>query len=730
MILFAEDWQKYPTAIADTQTKNLTFLRQAQIYRQMGIKNHAFLLALHQPELQGVDPYDPNLTLDQKTMIGMECRFNPWYYFREVLFVPPQAGPNPVQFRANRGNIALIWSFFNNIDCGLIQPRQTGKSVSVDGLMVNLIYISSSNSKINMITKDDTLRKANVDRLKSIRDILPKYLINVTSRDADNQNELTCNTLGNRYNTGVAQNSESAANNLGRGLTAPITQFDEGPFINFIGVTVPAALAAGIAARAEAELHNRPYGNLFTTTAGKKDDRDGRFMYDMIHGGAVWNERFFDCANKHELKEVVKLNGSGRKALLNITMSHRQLGYTDEWLYDQIAMTGSTGEAADRDFFNIWTSGTQRSPLTVALNEIINKSEMDVLHTEISPDNYILRWYIPEDEIRDRMADGNYVMGLDTSEAVGRDTIAMVIVDVRDLSVIAAGTYNETNLIRFAAYLLWLLVRYTTTTLVIERKSSAQTIIDYLTLKLPMAGHDPFKRLYNKIVDEFREKRTDYEALTRRLEQRDEAFYDLRKAAFGFFTNKDNRILLYTTVLQNAAKQAGQLVRDKSLSAEIRGLVEKNGRIDHAASSHDDMVIAWLLCHWFLSHARNLSHYGINHATVRAGMIGDGKEVSRYDQAAKLQQEGYLAEIDTILDKLKITNDEIAIAKYEHRLKFLSTQIAVSSTEEMLSIDAMIQSSREERQKSQKLQSRQQRTNMQRDTNVWGRPIGQPLYRR
>lgn len=730
MILFAADWQRFPRAIVDTKTTNTSFLRQAQVYQQMGIRNHAFLLALLQPELQGVDPHSPDLTLEQKQMIGMECRYNPWYFFREVVRIPPQAGPTPVPFKANRGNIALIWSFFNNVDCALIQPRQTGKSVSTDCLMINLTYISASNTKINMITKDDSLRKANVERLKIIRDLLPKYLITVTSRDADNQNELTCKALNNSYNTGVAQNSESSANNLGRGLTAPVTQFDEGPFINFIGVSLPAALAAGTAARDEAEKHGRPYGNIFTTTAGKKDDRDGRFMYDMIHGGAVWNEKFFDCKNKKELKEVVRLNGTGRKALLNITMSHRQLGYTDEWLYNAIANANATGEAADRDFLNIWTSGTQRSPLTVALNEVINKSEMDVLHTEISPDNYVLRWYIPEHEIASRMADGNYVIGLDTSEAVGRDTIAMVITDVRDLSTVAAGTYNETNLIRFAAYLCYVLVKYPTTTLVPERKSSAQTIIDYLTLKLPTAGHDPFKRIFNKIVDEFRENKTNYEALNRRLEQRDEAFYDIRKASFGFFTTKDSRLLLYTTVLQNAAKQAGHLVRDRSLSAEIRGLVEKNGRIDHAASSHDDMVIAWLLCHWFLSHARNLSHYGINHATVKAGLLEHGKEGPAINHQQKQQQEVYLNEIDSILEKLKTTNDEIAIAKYEHRLKFLSTQLTATSTEEMLSIDAMIQAAFEDRQKMQKLQARQQRSSIHRDSNIWGRPMGQPLYRR
>ena len=474
-------------------------------------------------------------------------------------------------------------------------------------------------------------------------------------------------------------------------------------------MSLPAALAAGTAARDEAEKHGRPYGNVFTTTAGKKDDRDGRFMYDMIHGGAVWNEAFFDAENRADFKELVLRNCSGRKALVNITMSHRQLGYTDEWLYNAITSAAATGEAADRDFLNKWTSGTQRSPLSVELNERILNSTMDVLHSEISPDRYILRWYIPEEEIEEFMQSGHCIMGLDTSEAVGRDTIALVLTDVRDLSVVAAGTYNETNLIRFAAYLVHLMLKYRNTTLVIERKSTAAMIIDYLLIKLPQAGIDPFRRIYNKIVDEFRENEEAFRQVCTRVEYRNENFYDQRKAKFGFVTNADNRTLLYTTVLQNAAKKAGHLVRDKTLSSEIRGLVEKNGRIDHGASGHDDMVIAWLLTHWFLTNGRNLAHYGIPTSEIMMEVNELGRKVSEEEQAQREQQQAYLTELDTVLDKLKTTIEPMMIAQLEHRLRVISSRLDQASVDDAFSIDALIRNASEERQKRQRLRGQTQR---------------------
>jgi hypothetical protein len=82
MILFQRDWAKYPTAIIDINTPNKSFLRLATLYRSFGVKNHAFLLALVNPELQGVDPFNPALTDEQKAMIALEAMVNPWYYFR------------------------------------------------------------------------------------------------------------------------------------------------------------------------------------------------------------------------------------------------------------------------------------------------------------------------------------------------------------------------------------------------------------------------------------------------------------------------------------------------------------------------------------------------------------------------------------------------------------------------------------------------------------------------
>ncbi len=718
MILFLEDWQKYPTAIADFQTTNKSFVRLAQLYQSMGVRNNVFHLSLLNPALQGVDPFAEDLTLQQMIDIGIECALNPWYFFREVVRVPPQAGPRPVRLRANRGNIGLYWSFFNHIDAALIQPRQTGKSVSTDCLMTNVTYMSTDNTTVTMITKDNELRRKNVERLKRIRDILPKYLITLGPDDADNQIELTYKKRANAYLTAVAQNSQAGADNVGRGLTAPILHNDEGPFCSFINITLPAALAAGTAARNEARANGRPYGNIFTTTAGKKDTREGRYMYELIHGGATWDERLaFDSKNEADLRERVLNNCPGvpgqkgaKRALFNITLSHKQLGETDEWLMEAIANAGGTPDSIERDFLNRWTSGSLRSPLPTHVNEMIQKSVRQPLYMEFSRDNYCLNWFIPEHEIADRMADGRFVAGLDTSEAVGRDTIALVIQDVEDLSVVATGTYNETNLIRFSHYLGTLLIKYPNITLIPERKSTGGMVVDYLILQLVKAGQDPFKRIFNRIVDEASVKKDDYQELARPVSVRPESFYDSRKASFGFNTTADSRTLLYTGVLQNAARKAGHLIHSERLSSEVRGLVVKNDRIDHAASGHDDHVIAWLLSNWLLMYGRNLSHYGIDSSRVMSRVEDQTEEVevSPRDQYRREQQQRLLQEATELLDQLGKENDPWVLAKLEGRLRSLSGRLVDDDDHSYVqTIDAAIAESRENREKIKRLQSRQ-----------------------
>ena len=71
-ILFKDDWKNFPTAVVHGNTRNETFLRQAEAYQRMGVNNCEFLLALLNPELADVDPFDHTSPLRFKKRLLMK----------------------------------------------------------------------------------------------------------------------------------------------------------------------------------------------------------------------------------------------------------------------------------------------------------------------------------------------------------------------------------------------------------------------------------------------------------------------------------------------------------------------------------------------------------------------------------------------------------------------------------------------------------------------------------
>lgn len=668
MILFLNDWNKYPDAIPDLNTPNKSWVKLAALYKSMGIKNYFFLLALHQPKLVGVDPHSKTLTLEEKAMIALECKYNPWYFLREIIRLPIDGG-TITEFLANRGIIALFWCILNGIDIGLVMPRQTGKSVGADCLKIWLLLFRLKNSEIFLFTKDTGLRVKNIKKIKDIIKNIPAWLNPTTKKDADNTEIITCKTLNNTMWTAIGQPTTDGAIKVGRGFSIPITFNDEVAFIPNVHISLPALLSSGTRVRRDVKAAGGIYGNVFTTTAGKKDTTEGKYAYDLITEGMYWDEKILDCHDAEEARQMVAVNSKGLGSIVNGTFSHRQLGYTDQWLIDAIAESRSNKDAADRDFLNKWTSGSLSSPLSVQLNEVIGTSMMDPVYTQVSKELYHMRWYCPEDEIETRMQETWHIIGLDSSNAVGRDDNAIVMTDIRNMAVTASSGISEANLHKYAIWLGMFMIRYDKTILVIENKSSAQGIIDTVAAILLKHGINPFRRIYNNIVDNHTVKEVDYKRVSGREGFFEETYLQF-KGQFGFMTTGSRRALLYDTVLQEAAASTGHLVRDRKLASQMLALVVKNGRVDHTSDGHDDSVVAWLLAHWFVKHSKNLSFYGIDARECLSLVTADGAILTPEKLLDKKKLVVLNMEINELKDKLISAPDIIETKKYEKLLQW------------------------------------------------------------
>ena len=707
MILFYNDWAKYPGATAHLETKNRSWVELAQIYNEMGIKNHMFLLAIHNPELKNVDPFDPDLPLATCMAIAHECKINPWYYFREIARVPAGSGEDAAPLQANRGNIALFWCFFNHIMTFLVQVRQTGKSVSTDELVTYLLNVRCKKTDINLLTKDDMLRAKNIKRLKDIDIELPPYLKQRTKADANNTEQITIKSLGNTFTTHVPQASPKAADKVGRGLTSAIFILDETPFQVNAQISIPAALAAGNDARDRAARNNEPYGTIFTTTAGKKDTKEGAYIYRLKSSAAQFTEKFYDAEDQEKLEVIVRkssrsvpgMKGSGDFYRVDITLNHRQLNKTDEWLKKKIEDVAADDlEQIDRDFFNRWTSGSLSSPLSVDTMETIRSSEKEPTYVEISKQGYTTNWFIPQNQITNQLNSGIHILSMDTSDASGGDDISLRLIDISDGRLIASGMYNETNIITFSEWVSEWFIKFDNTLGIIERRSTGSTVLDQLLLILPSHGIDPFVRLFNRVVNDAEEEPERFKEIQIPFSRRPQDIYVRYKKTFGWATSGSgvtSRSDLYSTTLQNAAKQVGDVVYDKTTIEQILSLEIRNGRVDHPRGEHDDMVISWLLGHWWLTQGKNLSFYGIDiskilfkarHKNMRANM---GDYDFHYQQQIR-------AELDQVLEAIKNESDELILRKLEQQARFIAQRIDRRENE-TLTIEELIQRSKDQR---------------------------------
>lgn len=699
MIMFEDQWLEHPGAMIHYSTKNESFLKVAEIYYRMGVRNCAFHLSLLDPDLEHIDPFSENLTLVEKGKIARECKLNFWYYLREVSRVPEPGSLVAVSYQANRMNIALYWLFFNHVMTIVVILRQTGKTTALAELVKYLLNFGAMNTFVNLLTKNEGLKAETLAKVKSLYEELPEFLNFSTKKDIFNTDEIQIRDMENKFKGNLSSSSPKQAEKVGRGFTSPINIIDEAAFVENIAVAMGAMLMSGNAARNAAERNGNPYGTLIATTAGNTDDRDGSYIYTLVNGATIWDEHFFDAEGPTELMELIFKNSPATKnktnrPMVNITMSYRQLGYSEEWLQKTLAANISTPENIKRDIYNQWLSGSSSSPIPKEYIEVMRKNVNDKPRSHFyNPHNYLLRWQISEEEFAARSKEGHsFAIGVDTSDGAGGDDITFVMRDHAQGDIVCTAIFNEINLITLADFFVSFLQRYTNTVMIIERKSSAATIIDYIVQKLLAAGVNPFTRLYNTVFQNKDTMAREYEEITR-ARLHDEAVFTKYKKHLGFTTSGGGvtaRSELYSATLIHMLKFTGHVLRDETLVNQICALVVRNSRIDHPAGGNDDMVISALLSYWLLTKGKSLHLYGIDPSTLlrKNSVYLEEKYKNEGEAYEREELEQMEASFTAMVEELRGERDPIIAKQLELKLRRAARDSAgtgnIISVEEML----------------------------------------------
>lgn len=690
MIVFKEDWKKFPGAIVDVNTKNKSFIEIAQLLRAMGVEHWYFPLALHNPLLAGKSPYDEDLTFEERVMMLDEADANPWFYLREVATDYKAERIEDKRFKAHRGNIAAMWLICACINYLQIAPRQTGKSFGADCNTNWLMYYKCSGITINLITAGEDTRVSNVKRLKSIRDDWPGWMNRNTKKDDNNNSSISCLKKNNKLFTRVSQSSEKAAFKLGRGLTSPILIIDEAAYIEHIQKTLTAAAGGTRAARELAEKQGQPFCTIMLTTAGNANTRDGKFVHGLWQDAAVWDESYYDCKNRQEvITRMIKNSKATSSPMMNLTLSHTQLGVSDEKIAADIEAAKGTLADINMDYLNIWETGSDDTLIPKDVASEMNRNRRDVVKTEVSAENFVTKWYKEYDP------NTMYVIGLDLSDAMGRDDVAWVVMDAYTGEVCSTATFNSVNLIEIMEWIGRHMIEYPNTVLIPENKLNGQTVIDFLTNKLSNHGFDPFKRIFSYIVQgesKVPQDKQDY-VFNNAGGVFNNKFLDDVKREFGFMTTKNTRHTLFTDVLQTASRKMSKVIWDGTIIDQLLGLRVKNGRIDHSNDMHDDMAVAWLLGQWFLRHGKNLSHYGID--PLRAlREVDDGEVKCPVQMLNDAIQRKSSDRLKVLTEALEATDDEESRMLLEGEVTAMRGRIDMTR-EEAETTDAIIQKAKE-----------------------------------
>ncbi len=645
-VTFRSTW-KERGYVPDMTTKNTSFTRMCMVYKKMGIRNYLWPLALRDQSLRGVDPWDPNLTTEQKVRIAIECKLNFIYFFREVVRVP-SAGGDTIPFIANRANLALLFCFALSVAMGIVIPRQNGKTITISTVLAYLMFILADKISIGMFTKDTTLIQDNTARLKEIRtDGMPKWMVTLTSKDTDNKEGISYAAKGNFYKTYIAANDERSASKLGRGNTLACEVFDEFAYFKHNHITVPTAVMAMNAAAPAVRRRGIPATLIYATTAGNPDTPEGAYALRTFTSAMPFTEHLFDLENYSSFMDL--LDKSSINRTVYIEYSYTQLGHSEDWFKRIASQSNGSADDIARDLLNIWQSASNNGVISPELRIKLRNSLTDPSWIDTSY-GFLMRWYLPEEVVTSEAFKRKpLIAGMDTSENVGRDFTTLVILDPTDMNVIAVCRCNDSNSMQVARYVAELLLTYTKLVWIPERNNTGTAIIDFVMEQLQDKNINPYTRIYNEVIQNKDEPKFkdiniyDYKNI-----------YGPQRAHFGYRTSGGgvsgtSRNMLYKGVMRKTLELNHSRVKDTSLISEFCNLTVRNGRVDHSSGMHDDTVIAYLLSCYLVFHGKNMNYYGIPDGTVLSELSTTGQKVDSYSRDEQLAIRSRIAELENLL---------------------------------------------------------------------------------
>lgn len=577
----------------DYNTNNLSFLKMAKQLRDKGIKNWRFMLQLYDPKLQGVDPYDPNLSLEMQARIQKEVLINYWYYIREVVRINSTGGA--VFYELHLGNMAMHYMQLKNKDIIACLPRQHYKTWSSVTWFSWIYLYQAKNYTIIFSNKQLQDSQENLKRIMDVIEVLPPYLkAHMNPKyDTDNINMLRLAENNNTIKALSSPKDEKSADKLGRGLNIPILWCDEFAFLNMNKVMYMSARPALIKASDAAAKAHQPFGITITTTPNNLDVPEGKFCYDMIQKAARFDFEWYDWDDNRLNDYLDKNSGNGYTF---IEYHHTDLGKDDKWLKAQIRALEGDMAKVKREILIEWTYASNMS--------IFTEEQLDEMSKYVKPveksiyiDNYKIDILEPFNNLMYK----NWCLSIDIGGGLGKDFSAFSLIDPVSFKQVMKFKNNNISVLDFADLIIKFVKIYVPNAVIIPERNFNSAFIEALQ-KSDVAKNLYYTSTEDKDLTEKKIKKTSI--------FKKNSFNGTETRKYGFTTDAPKRKVMTEEILFMLANTRPELINNQDLFDEIRKLIrERSGKINHMNGEHDDLMMSYLIGLYVLIYSNNRNKF-------------------------------------------------------------------------------------------------------------------------
>lgn len=616
--------------IIDWKTKNESFLELHEDLKILGVDNNKFFLKLYDPDLEGIDPYMPNLPLELQIKIFFEVWINPWYYLRAISRIPEDGKAICVgggsEFKIDRTSVATWFLFLNGIDHYGSKPRQCGKTQDAIAKQLYGFNWGCVSTQFLFFNKDFPQAKVNLYRMKCQRMMLPTFLQMEYGYTEDGRIDKGINNVtmmrnpinGNQIKCMTKATSVDIANSQGRGDTAAMHYMDEFDFWPYSTTIMKAAAFAYSKASENAAANSSLHCRICTSTPGFTSSRDGKAAVEFIDQCVQWKDSYLDMPI-NKLQKIV--HGNKRNGFVYVEHSWKQLKKTEKWYEKQCELVGYDANTIAREIDLKRISGNELNPLKKEHQTYISANTLKPM-MDIDYSDNLCPFFFYEKIHREYP----YIVIVDPAEGLGADHDNNAVIVLNPYTLRTVMEYKSPYVSQPGLFKMLdkLFTEHLPKPCIIVEANKGRELINIFTdsIWVDRLWYDADK-LNAKVV----EVADEYGAAQQAAH--------IRKA-WGFDTSSKSRPQLFRT-LDVLVEEDIDTLCTEYVAKDVLGLIKKpTGRIEAGKGEHDDCIMAKLIGHFVYNNATNLEEYGI--IKGQREPVHDNREMTEVEKLAKLQE--------------------------------------------------------------------------------------------